>query len=160
MASLNFFSAAALLSLLLFVANLPVTAQETRNPLSQSRNSINAYVGLIEYNINYERNILQHPKSYSNLRLGFGHGQFFVAGEGEYINAAFVHLTKKENSHLEIDVGVKCMITNSMDDPKFSDTFLPDLFFGYRYEKPSGGIVFRFGLNYPTFLNAGIGYKF
>jgi hypothetical protein len=61
---------------------------------------------------------------------------------------------------MEIDVGIKYMLTNSISDPNFSDTFIPDIFVGYRYEQPSGGFIFRIGFSYPTVINLGIGYKF
>ena len=134
--------------------------QGVDSSLKIARNNINTYIGLFDANINYERNIIQRSKSHSNLRVGFGYAMFFTAGEGTYINTSFVHLIGEKNSHLEIDLGLKYMLTNSIEDAGFSDTLIPDIFFGYRYEKPSGGFIFRFGLNYPTILNLGIGYKF
>ena len=145
---------------LLFSISISVKAQDTGNSTFRPRNNINTYIGLFDFNINYERNIIQKSKSLSNVRLGFGYGQFFVAGEGKYINAALVHLIGKKNSHLEIDLGIKYMVTNSISNPKFSDTFIPDAFLGYRFEKPSGGIIFRAGLSYSTLINVGLGYKF
>ncbi len=87
---------------MLFTISISVKAQDTGISISEPRNNINAYIGLIEYNINYERNIIQNSKSHSNVRFGFGHGAFFVAGEGKYVNAALVHLMGRKNSHLEI----------------------------------------------------------
>lgn len=155
------FSMANLLMYLLFLgSSLCIKAQDTVKPASGGRNSINVYVGLYEYNINYERNIVQRPKSHSNVRIGYGHGAFFRAGEGKYINPTFVHLLGKKNSFFEINAGVKYMITNSIADPGFFETFVPDLYFGYRTGKPVKGIIFRIGLSYETAINIGIGYKF
>lgn len=147
----------ATISLLISIS---AKTQDNRNPYSGFRNYINAYIGIVEYNINYERNLIQKSKSFSNVRLGFGNGKFLTAGEGKYINAALVHLIGKMNSHLEIDLGIKYMVTNSISNPDFSETFIPDLFLGYRFEKPSGGFIFRVGLNYATLINMGIGYRF
>jgi len=134
--------------------------QSVDSSSKQARNNINAYLGVFDANINYERNIIQSSKSYSNLRAGFGYAMLWTAGEGTYINAAFIHLMGERNSHLEIDLGLKYMVTNSIEDPDFSETVIPDIFVGYRYVKPSGGFVFRFGLNYPTVINLGLGFKF
>jgi len=92
--------------------------------------------------------------------MGLGKGMFVDAGEGYYVNPSVVNVFGAGNSHLEIDVGLKIMVTNSIDNPSFSESVIPDLFMGYRYEKPSGDFVFRVGNNYPTFINIGIGCKF
>ena len=123
-------------------------------------NSINAYAGIFDLNLNYERTLGHLPKSFTNLRLGFGKGGFYIAGEGNYVNASLVHIMGTHNSHLEVDLGFKYMVTNSIEHPGFSDTFLPEIFVGYRYEKPRGRMIYRIGGNYLTGLNLGIGYKF
>lgn len=149
-----------LISLMFFTTSFSAKAQDVGNPKSGPRNTINAYIGLIDLNINYERKINQKLKSYNNVRLGLGHGALLMGGEGQYVNASLVHLIGLNNSHLEIDLGVKYMITNSLSDPSFSETYIPDIFLGYRFEKPSGGIIFRAGLSYSTFMNLGVGYRF
>lgn len=147
------------LTVLIMLSLIKADAQNSKY-INQKQNNINGYVGIFDLNLNYERTIAQRSQSMSSLRLGFGYAMFFVAGEGYYINGAFVQLFGKNNSHLEVNGGVKFMLTNSIDDPAFSDQLLPDIFFGYRYEKPEGGFIFRFGLNYPTLINMGVGYKF
>ena len=137
-----------------------VNAQDRINAMSNKKNDINVYVGFFDLNANFERNIVQSVKSYSNLRFGFGYAMFLVAGEGYYVNGTFVQLFGAKNSHLELNAGLKFMLTNSIADATFSDQVLPDIFAGYRFEKPTGGIIFRVGLNYPTLLNIGVGYKF
>ena len=154
------YSLTTVASTVLTVLCLSGHSQGADNTVVNARNSINIYIGIIEYNINYERNIFQRPKSQSNLRIGFGNGKFFTAGEGYYLNPAFVYLAGAQNSHVEFNLGVKYMLTNSIEDPDFSEVCIPDIFLGYRFEKPSGGFVFRLGLNYPTLINIGIGYKF
>jgi hypothetical protein len=154
-------SAAKLITPLTLLLCICSVAQETNRPaFAAHRNVINAYVGLFELNLNYERNISQRPKSFTSLRLGMGKGMFLTAGEGYYINPAAVNVFGSGNSHLEIDLGGKIMVTNSMENPGFFQTVVPDLFIGYRYEKPAGNFVFRAGNNYPTLFNIGIGCKF
>ena len=157
---LKYSLATTLMFITLLVLTINGNAQGVDSSLKTDRNTINAYIGLFDANINYERNIIQSVKSHSNLRVGLGYAMLFNAGEGTYFNTAFVHLIGKGSSHLEIDLGLKYMLTNSIEDPDFSDILIPDIFFGYRYEKPSGGFIFRFGLNYPTIVNLGMGYKF
>lgn len=146
-----------ILMMLLFARQ--VNAQSTRN-IHEARNNINIYIGIFDLNLNYERNIIKRPKSLSNIRAGFGRGQFVVAGEGCYVNGAFVQLFGAGSSHLELNAGLKYMITNSESNPPLSDQLLPDIFVGYRYQKPTGGIILRYGLNYPTLINVGVGYQF
>lgn len=148
------------LSILLMPAfSQRVDAQSTER-IPQAQNNINIYAGVFEWNLNYERNVIQRPKSLSNIRAGFGRGQFLVAGEGYYVNGAFVQLFGAGSSHLELNAGLKYMITNSESNPPLSDQLLPDIFVGYRYQKPAGGIIIRYGLNYPTVINLGVGYQF
>ncbi len=135
-------------------------AQDTKNVITGRKNNVNVYAGFLELNLNYERNIIVSSQSLSKIRLGLGYGSFFVAGEGYYINGAFVHLFGAKDSHFEVTAGVKYMLTNSISNPSFSDQLLPDIFIGYRFEKSTGGFTFRAGLNYPTIINVGIGYKF
>jgi hypothetical protein len=124
------------------------------------KNSFNVYVGLIEVNFNYERNVLQMERAFGNLRLGVGRAGFLQAGEGNYINLAYAHIIGNKKSHIEADIGFKYMVTNSIDDPRFSEELIPDLFIGYRFQNQPRGIIFRAGINYPTIINLGIGLAF
>jgi hypothetical protein len=123
-------------------------------------NSINAYFGIFEFNLNYERTISRHPGSSTALRMGFGSGEFVTAGDGLYINPSVVQLIGKKNSHLEIDLGLKYIVNYSGGNSDLSLVLVPDIFAGYRYEKPDGRLIFRFGMNYPTLINMGIGFRF
>jgi hypothetical protein len=117
-------------------------------------NNINTNISLADYNINYERNIFQRPKSFTNLRFGFGIINSSFDG-GYYYNSSLVHLLGKKNSHLELNLGLKYAIQKG-----YSNSFLPDIFAGYRYEKPSGLLIFRIGINLYTLYTVGIGIKF
>jgi hypothetical protein len=134
-----------------------IIAQEISNPSLQlvNRNSINVFAGFGDYNINYERNILQRPKSYTNLRIGFGKDESYL--QGYYISPALVHLLGRKNSHLELDLGLKALIGPLADN---GTSFLPVIFAGYRYEKPAGHFIFRVGFEVFTAYNIGIGVKF
>lgn len=142
-------------SLILFSA-LDLMAQEKDNPPAlKYRNSINSYVGLIELNLNYERNIIQRPKSYTNLRAGYGYWTNLQL-EGNCLEAAFVHVLGRKNSHPEFNLGIKYII----DKAGKENAVLPVIYAGYRFENPEGRFIFRFGLTHPSIFNLGIGYKF
>lgn len=131
-------------------------AQEMSTPaLKTRRNSINLYGGVVEYNINYERNIFQLPKSYTNIRFGIGGEAAYM--KGYYINPTLVHLFGIKNSHLELNIGIKIEIGPHVEG---TSLVLPDIFAGYRYEKPEGRFIFRTGLNAISVYNIGIGVKF
>jgi hypothetical protein len=130
-------------------------SQQSINPSEKLPvNNINAYISLLEYNINYERKIFQLPKSFTNLRIGFGIINSSFDG-GYYYNASLVHLFGKKNSHLELNLGLKYAVQKG--SPNF---FLPDIYAGYRYEKPSGLLIFRIGVNLYSLYTVGIGIKF
>lgn len=140
----------------IFFSFIYTYAQGKSNPsIKLHRNSINTYASLGDYNINYERNILQRPKSYSNLRMGFGKDQSYLIGY--YINPCLAHLIGKMNSHLELNLGVKILVGPQAID---ASAFLPEIYAGYRYEKPEGRFIFRAGFNLATFYSIGIGVKF
>ena len=50
---------------LLISISVHVKAQDNSNSNFGPRNYINAYGGVVEYNINYERNLIQKSKSFS-----------------------------------------------------------------------------------------------
>jgi len=130
-------------------------------PIKYKKNSINFYTGTVymDVNLNYERNILQFSNSYSNIRLGIGRADFREFRVlAYYLNPAIVHLIGRRNSHLELNLGFKYPISQL---PKtINRIFVPDLFVGYRYEKPDGWFIFRMGINYPSIFDLGFGFKF
>ena len=131
-------------------------AQDVKsNTTKIKRNYLNFYLGFIEWNLNYEINILQLQKSYSNIRFGVG-SWGLIEESGYYLNPSVVHIFGKNNSHLELNLGIKIFFYEEYMD----SNILSDIFVGYRFEKPNGRFVFRTGLNYPTVINLGFGFKF
>jgi hypothetical protein len=132
-----------------------IHSQENANPSKKLPvNNINTYISLVEYNINYERKIFQLHKSFTNLRIGFGIINSSFDG-GYYYNSSIVHLFGKKNSHLELNLGLKYAVQKGL-----SNSFWPDIYAGYRYEKPSGILIFRIGVNLYSLYTIGIGIKF
>lgn len=124
-------------------------------PELKYRNSINSYIGLIELNFNYERNLLQHTHYYTNMRAGFGYWTNLQL-EGTCIEAVAVHVLGRKDSHPEFNLGVKYIIDKAGED----NAAVPLVYAGYRFEQPEGRIVFRFGLTFPSIFNLGLGWKF
>jgi hypothetical protein len=152
----------AILVIFMIIALSVFASAQDKNASSAKpyNNCLSAYFGLFELNLNYERTILRHPGSSTALRLGFGSGEFVTAGDGLYINPSVVELIGKNNSHLELDLGLKYIVNYSGGNSDLSLVLIPDIFAGYRYEKPSGRLIFRAGVNYPTLINIGMGFRF
>ena len=139
---INYYFRTLLATLVLMSLYIEMNAQDTENPSRDPSNCIGIYVGLFDFNVHYERTYIRRSKSLSSIRLGVGSGKFLVAGEGKYINPAWIHLFGRKNSHVEMNVGFKYMLTNSISNPDFREIFIPDLFLGYRFEKPTNGNCF------------------
>lgn len=145
-----------IITCLVCMSALSIMAQGKDNPTEiKYLNSVNSYIGLIEYNFNYERNIIQSPRSYSNIRAGYGYWTNLQL-EGQCYEVAFVHLLGRKNSHPEFNLGIKYIV----DKAGKENAVLPDIFAGYRYENPEGRFVFRIGLAFPSIFSMGIGFKF
>jgi hypothetical protein len=139
----------------LFLMFSPLCAQVNEPAAVKPRkNVIGLYFGMIEYNINYERNIIQRAKSQTNLRSGFGYLTDLQV-EGRTINVTIVQMFGKNSSHLELNLGEKYFIDKSGND----NFFLTEVYAGYRHEKQNGRSIFRIGLSYPSLVNIGIGLK-
>jgi hypothetical protein len=125
------------------------------------KNSIGIYFGYLEVNMYYERNLLIFRRSKLNVRTGLGYFTLPDSGEDIYdknivFNISFPYILGKNNSHLEIDAGLKYLeVIGSIPG-----TFWPDVFAGYRYEKPSGRFFCRAGLSSLSLINFGCGLKF
>ena len=125
------------------------------------KNSIGIYFGYLEGNIYYERNLLSFRRSKLNVRTGLGFFTLPDSGEDIYdkniiFNISFPYILGKNNSHLEIDAGLKYLEAIGSNP----GTFWPDVFAGYRYEKPAGRFFFRAGLSSLSLVNIGCGLKF
>ena len=88
-------------------------------------------------------------------RAGLGYGGIILAEGGPGVLAAMTLLTGKKNHHLELNGGAFVGYDNYHDD-----TFvLPSLDLGYRFQKPSGGILFKIKAGILG-LGLGLGYAF
>jgi len=125
------------------------------------RNNVNFYIGLWDFNVNYERLMVAKPKSFTNLRLGLGTGLFWYPGSGgKYANVALVQMLGEKVSYLEFDLGVKVLFLSRSIDINPLEYLVPDIYAGYRHEDKNGKVFFRIGISYASLLSAGVGIKF
>jgi hypothetical protein len=93
-----------IIEVLLSLICVLVYAQERGDSsLNIKRNYIIGNVSFESVTLNYERNIIQWSKSYTNIRIGFG-GFNDLQGGGKQGLATLVHLFGKKKSHLELNL--------------------------------------------------------
>jgi hypothetical protein len=144
-----------LMFLLYIVMQISLMGQEKEQDFKY-RNYLTASYGPAEYSFNYERNLFNFQRSYSNIRAGLGEWSD-LNGDWTAYNLSLVYLTgKQKSSHLESNAGVR-YIRNDLKDAKF---LYPDIFVGYRFENPEGWLLLRGGFSLISLFNLGAGIKF
>jgi hypothetical protein len=123
-----------------------------------TKNNIYAegHVGLFtKFALNYERQISSGEKVSWYGRLGGGWGADFSYGIFAETSAwgglgTITMLTGKKNSHFELNAGAffspkgEVSLGFAMGDSNTDGVFIFPIFnIGYRYQKPSGGFIFR-----------------
>lgn len=88
------------------------------------------------------------------IRVSIGKGYYF--SEASYFTTEIGALSGKKKSHFEYAIGAGVFVDGY--DKSISLTLSG--FFGYRYQKPSGGLIFRTGLGVPELIYAGVGVSF
>lgn len=126
--------------------------------------------GLI-YSLNYERIIIESLSA----RAGIGYIQVNEIGGDDKVSLTTVpvmvnYLLGSKSSHLELGIGA-CFIVASADFKEFASVSgsetLGTATFGYRYQRPDGGILFRAGvtplfgsIGFQLWFGLGFGYAF
>lgn len=156
---------------LLFIAligcSILLSGQDKENKLtSLKRNIITGNLGLIEFNLNYERVLFVLDRATVNMRVGYGWWDDW-GGSGNNIYFVNQYVIGRRLSKLELGIGAKFKIDDCCGgdwlkgvNNIYSTDLYPVLNIGYRFEKPEGGFVFRFGFGTESFVNLGFGYKF
>jgi hypothetical protein len=123
-----------------------------------SKNSIYFDTGIVpgvHAFVNYERSLYQGKKVSWYGRAGFGYGGLLLVDGGFGGLGAITMLTGKKNPHFELNTGVFSGV--NIDD---SDSVTLPLFdVGYRYQKPTGGFVFKAKIGVLG-IGFGLGYAF
>ena len=149
-----------LFTILILIPVLFFGQNEPKAKIDSAKNNIYGefHVGLFFQTVmNYEKQIYSGKKASFYGRLGGG----IVATLGPIVEreilagwgglGAITMLTGKKNNHFELNTGALIGVHKDIIG-EYNDIFIFPLFnIGYRYQKPSGGFIFR--------LNAGI-YSF
>jgi len=132
-------------------------AQYYRYKQKDSRVAIYGEAGLHvagQASINIEGRIYSNKTTRIYGRLGYGVAVIVMYDDGSGVIGGFTLLKGKKNNHFEVNLGgffSRDGIATPYSDNQY---VLPLLDFGYRYQKPSGGFVFRIKAG---ILGAGIG---
>lgn len=130
--------------------------------------NLNVNVGTsIFYNsasLNIEsKTFLNSVKHKLKLSAGFGLWQFslFDSNDGFYLNTKLVYLLGSKSHHFEVDLGANYQFDIKQNESNYS--FLstaPNVFIGYRYQRPNKRFMFKTGLGMIDFFQFGFGYSF
>lgn len=120
----------------------------------------------------YEVNFANAPRSAWHFKTGIGFNQDIFAGNNVHFLAGITYLTgRKRKSHLELNGGAALMF--DYDNYRYNQSInysgmsandflsvhvIP--YIGYRYQKPGGRFIFRYGVGYPEIAAISFGYAF
>lgn len=114
-------------------------------------------------NVGYERII--HSSGKNTFTLSGDYGRWaMLFDKGDLVSLSGNYFRGKGAHHFEMDLGAVLLVHYDLyyGNRKQFDHFtvLPDLFLGYRYQKPSGRLMFKAGTGFPGLLTAGLGVAF
>ncbi|MDX2414156.1 MAG: hypothetical protein QNK33_03090 [Bacteroidales bacterium] len=96
-------------------------------------------------------------RNWQKLYLSVAGGFYNTWGdEGTHFSVRAIGLTGQKKGHIEAGGGFAVM----MNKNEGSTSIIPAVHIGYRFQKPSGGIVFRAGFGIPEAIYLGLGYNF
>ncbi len=96
-------------------------------------------------------------RDWQKLYLSVAGGQYYtMSDEGAHFSIKAIGLTGQKKGHMEGGGGFVVMKNHNSG----STTLIPAIHAGYRFQKPSGGIVFRAGFGIPEAIYMGLGYNF
>lgn len=109
----------------------------------------------VQASVNLEGQIYSGEKLTWYGRGGLGFAGIVMVKGGPGISGAVTMLTGKGNKHFEINGGAFIGKDNELNDI----FVLPLIDFGYRYQKPEGGFIFRAKAGFLG-IGIGLGYAF
>jgi hypothetical protein len=170
---------------LLFFSGMAAYPQSHEiNSTQMAKNQIYLTAGwLVLYgnaDISYERNIRYKEDGLLKfIHWNFTYGRFaYWESAGPLYKTGLTGLTGKTNNHLEFQVGAVALfdrvgyeigVSNanfpkpgSYPEPSVLEytKLYPTAVIGYRYQKPTGGLVFRTGFGFHEMIYLGLGYSF
>lgn len=147
------------LGLLLFVCLFTNVNAQLRNP---GLSKVNLYVdaGFFiagQASLNIEKIVHTNLKSTFYARIGIGGAELAFSSRGFGGLVALTFLRGKQNNHFEVNAGV--FVGQEESFTKYHPFALPLLDFGYRYQKPEGGFLFKAKAGFLG-IGIGLGYSF
>jgi len=137
-----------------------------------NKNALYLSMGITAQSLNYEVNIANTKRSALHLKTGIGFNQALFNDNGQFISTGISYITgRMRKNHLEINAGgLLSFESESYDYSKrmhFAELSIRDFlnlnflgYIGYRYQKPGGHFIFRFGYGYPEITSVSFGYAF
>lgn len=113
--------------------------------------------------ITYERIITVNKTGYLSAAVSYGKWKDSYE-DGDMFAFTGNYLLGKKSHQLEMNLGALVKVHYDQyytEQNKFDHlAFLPDLYAGYRYKKPTGHLVLKAGLGFPSLVSAGVGLAF
>lgn len=136
------------------------------------KNAIFISLGAGAQSLIYEVNFANAPRSVWNFKTGIGFNQEIFGSANIHYLAGISYLTgRQRKSHLELSAGGALMFeydnynyykTIGLEYMSVNDFinihFIP--YIGYRYQKPGGKFIFRYGIGYPEISAISFGLAF
>lgn len=136
------------------------------------KNAIYFSLGAAAQSLIYEVNFANAPRSAWHFKTGIGFNQEIFASNNVHLLAGITYLTgRKRKSHFELNGGAALMF--DYDNYRYNQSMsyggmsaydflsiqiIP--YMGYRYQKPNGNFIFRYGFGYPEISSISFGLAF
>lgn len=113
--------------------------------------------------VSYERIITVNKAGYWSAAVSYGKWKDTYE-DGDLFALTGNYLLGKLSHQLEMNLGALVKVHYDQyytDRNKFDHlSFLPDVYAGYRFKKPSGHLVLKAGVGFPSLVSAGVGLAF
>ena len=115
--------------------------------------------------LNYESVdfLKKSDKHIAKFSLGFGRwsSELWESNTGFQFNSNFIYLFGANSHHFEADLGLTYHFDKGLEKSKYAYIgTIPNVFLGYRFQKPEKHFMFKIGAGWYELIQAGIGYSF
>lgn len=113
--------------------------------------------------LTYERILKVNKAGYLSAAASYGKWKDTYE-DGDLFALTGNYMLGKKSHQLEMNLGALVKVHYDQyytDQNKFDHlSFLPDVYAGYRYKKPSGHLVLKAGVGFPSLASVGVGLAF
>jgi len=93
--------------------------------------------------------------------IGLWDFNFFNSNNGFSFISKLVYILGAKNNHFELDLGASVQYDIKQNESNYSYlSTAPNVFIGYRFQKPDNKFMFKAGLGMIDILQVGVGYSF